>query len=120
MAFTTTLNLLFMNNAISKDGKLAAIITHLTFIGPVIAFFINQEKRDPFGSFYIKQSIGILCLFFLLGALIAAIPNMYAGYAFYLFIFIIWIYSFMGAVSNEYKLLPFAGKYFQKWFTIKN
>lgn len=106
-------------NNIDKDGKLAAVITHLTFLGPIIAFFINQEKKDPFGSFYIKQSVGILCVFFLLGALVAAIPNALAGYAFYLFIFILWIYSFIGAISNEYKLIPYIGAYFQKWFTIK-
>lgn len=104
---------------IDKDGKLAAIIAHLTFLGPIIAFFINQEKKDAFGSFYIKQSIGILCIFFLLGALVAAIPNVWAGYAFYFFITILWIYSFLGAINNQYKLIPYVGVYFQKWFSIK-
>lgn len=108
-----------MSKPVSKDGKLAAIIAHLTFLGPVIAFFINQEKKDPFGSFYIRQSIGIMCLFFVMGALIAAIPNVYAAYGFYLFIVILWGYSFAGALANDYKLIPLFGKYFQKWFSTK-
>lgn len=104
---------------ISKDGKLAAIIAHLTFLGPVIAWFINQEDKDPFGAFYIKQSFGLVCLYFLLGALVAAIPSQYAFYGFNLFLFILWIYSFSGAISNEYKPLPVIGNFIQKIFTPK-
>jgi len=104
---------------ISKDGKLAAIIAHLTFIGPIIAWFINQEEKDPFGSFYIKQSFGLVCLYFLLGSLVAMIPNMYAFIGFNLFLFILWIYSFSGAISNEYKLLPLIGNFIQKALTSK-
>ncbi|SEH76932.1 Uncharacterized membrane protein [Paenimyroides aquimaris] len=104
---------------ISKDGKLAAIIAHLTFIGPIIAWFINQEERDSFGSFYIKQSFGLVCLYFLLGSLVAMIPNMYAFIGFNLFLFILWIYSFSGAISNQYKLLPVIGNFIQKALTSK-
>lgn len=104
----------------SKDGKLAAIIAHLTFLGPIIAWFINQDEKDSFGSFYIKQSFGLVCMYFLLGSLVALIPNMYAFYGFNLFLFILWIYSFSGAISNEYKLLPIVGAFIQKIFTSKN
>ncbi len=107
-----------MNN-ISKDGKLAAIISHFFILGVIIAFFINQEQKDSFGSFYIRQNIGLTFLFLLIGALMGAIPNEFAGYGFYLFFFILWIYSFIGALSNEYKLLPVIGVYFQKWFSKK-
>jgi|SRR5690554_1327938 len=104
----------------TKDGKLAAIIAHLTFLGPIIAWFINQEDRDPFGRFYIKQSFGLVCLYFLLGALVAMIPNQYAFYGFNLFLFILWFYSFSGAINNEYKSLPIIGAWIQKIFTPKN
>ena len=108
---------------ISKDGKLAAIIAHLTFIGPIIAWFINQEEKDPFGSFYIKQSTGIFIMFLLISALFPLVPDFMfiptlAG--FYLFIFVLWIYSFSGAVSNEYKLIPVVGALIQKLLTSKS
>jgi len=101
---------------ITKDGKISAIIAHFFILGPVIAFFINQEVKDPFGKFYIKQNIGLTCIFLLLGALVGAIPNAFAAYGFYGFIFILWIFSFSGAVSNEYKLIPFFGDFIQKIF----
>jgi uncharacterized membrane protein len=108
-----------MENNIHKDGKLAAIITHLTFLGPVIAWFINSEEQDPFGAFYIRQSLGLVSLYFLLAVLVALIPNVYAFYGFNVFMFILWIYSFSGAVSNEYKTLPVVGAFFQKFFKRK-
>ena len=108
-----------MENNIHKDGKLAAIITHLTFLGPVIAWFINQEQNDKFGAFYIRQSLGLVSLYFLLAVLVALIPNQYAFYGFNIFMFILWIYSFSGAISNEYKLLPVVGPFFQKFFKRK-
>lgn len=104
---------------VTKDGKLAAIIAHFFILGPIIAFFINQEEKDPFGKFYIKQNIGLTCVFLLLGSLVGAIPNPYAAYGFYAFIFILWIYSFTGAVSNEYKLMPIIGSFVQKIFSTK-
>lgn len=109
-----------MTNEIHKDGKLAAIIAHLTFLGPIIAWFINDEHKDEFGAFYIRQSLGLVALYFLLGALVALIPNKFAFYGFNMFLFILWIYSFTGAVSKEYKLLPIVGPFFQKIFKRKS
>lgn len=110
-------------NTISKDGKLAAIIAHLTFLGPVIAWFINQEEKDTFGSFYIKQAVGIFVLFLLISAILPIVPDfmfMPTLIGFYIFIFILWIYSFSGAISNEYKLLPVIGPFIQKVLSKKN
>lgn len=104
---------------IHQDGKLAAIIAHLFFLGPIIAFFINDEQKDPFGSFYIRQNVGITIIFLLIGALMGFVQYASAMYAFYLFIFIIWLYSFIGAISNKYNLLPVVGPFFQKMFSRK-
>lgn len=104
---------------IHSDGKLAAIISHFFFIGPIIALFINEEQKDRFGSFYIRQNIGITIIFLLIGALMGFVQIASAMYAFYLFIFIIWLYSFLGAVTGTYKLLPVVGESFQKWFSRK-
>lgn len=109
-----------MNNfSPGKDGKLAAIWSHFLFFGIIIAYFINSEKKDDFGGFYIRQNVGLFCLFLLLGTLVGMTPNDYAAYGFYLFIFIMWLYSFLGALQNKYHLLPILGEYFQKWFIKK-
>ena len=108
--------------SIHKDGKLAAIIAHLTFLGPVIAWFINQEQKDPFGSFYVKQATGLFIVFLLISAILPIVPAamfMPTLVGFYLFIFILWLYSFTGAISGQYKTLPIFGSLIQKMFSSK-
>ena len=111
-----------MENKIHKDGKLAAIISHITFLGPIIAWFINQEENDAFGAFYIRQSLGLVCIFLVISAILPIVPDIIflptLG-GFYLFVLILWLYSFSGAISNEYKLIPFFGNFFQKLFKKK-
>ncbi len=36
-----------------KQGKTIAIIAYLTFIGTIIAYFMNSENRNQFASFHI-------------------------------------------------------------------
>jgi len=104
---------------IHQDGKLAAIISHFFFLGPIIALSINADQKDPFGAFYIRQNFGITIIFLLIGALMGFVPYASAMYSFYFFIFIIWLYSFMGAITNKYNLLPVIGPFFQKMFSRK-
>src|SRR5690606_5906917 len=106
----------------SKDGKLAAIVAHLTFTGPIIAWLINQEEKDPFGSFYIKQSVGTFCLCLLISAIFPIVADFMVVptlTGFYLCLFILWIYSLSGAISNEYRLLPVIGNFIHKGLTSK-
>lgn len=45
-----------METNVSNDvqGKNIAIISYLTVIGLVLAFVMNNEKKEPFASFHIR------------------------------------------------------------------
>ena len=43
----------------STEGKNIAIIAYITIIGLIIAFVMNNEKKDHFASYHIKQSLGL-------------------------------------------------------------
>lgn len=43
-----------------SDGKVTAIISYLTLIGLIIAFFINLSKKNAFASFHIRQMLGLV------------------------------------------------------------
>jgi len=107
-------------NNISKDGKLAAIIAHFFYFGSYNCIFYKSRRKRFFRQILYKTKRRFNLCLLLLGSLVGAIPNPYAAYGFYAFIFILWIYSFSGAVSNEYKLIPFIGGFIQKIFTKKN
>ncbi|MGB1450928.1 MAG: hypothetical protein ACPG7E_04370, partial [Marinirhabdus sp.] len=45
------------------EGKTIAIISYITFIGLIIAFVMNNEKKNSFASFHIRQSLGLVALY---------------------------------------------------------
>ena len=99
-----------------EQGKQTAIVSYLTFIGTVIAIFMNNESKNTFASFHIRQSLGIFISWFALGYFVSYFDNWGVSSGFYLFIFILWIYGFVGAIQGEQKLVPIIGEFYQKLF----
>ena len=100
-----------------EKGKNTAIVSYLTIVGSIIAIFMNQdENRSEFGSFHIRQALGIFLTFFLLGYPIGYFDNWMISASFWVFIFILWIYGFLACLNNEMKMVPFLGEIYQKLF----
>jgi hypothetical protein len=93
-----------------ESGKTVAIIAHLTLIGWIIAIIMNSSNKSELGSFYIRQVLGIMLLGFVLG--IIPVINLIA----WIFPFILWIVSLIGAINGNQKPVFLVGEYFQNWF----
>lgn len=104
-----------MENTTVSEGKTIAIISYITWIGTLIAFIMNNEKKNSFASFHIRQMIGLIILQFI-GALIRGFVNGYLGYAIWVFALVLWIIGIIGAVQGEEKKVPLLGDQFQDWF----
>jgi len=104
-----------MDNNI-KEGKNIAIVSYITLIGAVIALFMNNEKKNPFVSFHVRQALGIFLSFFALGYFISGFDSWMVSSSFYIFYFILWIYGFSGALQGEMRIIPLVGDFFQKLF----
>lgn len=92
------------------SGKTIAIIAHITIIGLIIAFIMHSSNKTEIGSFYLRQMIGICLLGLVLG--IIPVVNLIA----WIFPFILWIISLVGAFSGQEKKVFLVGDYFQDWF----
>ena len=92
------------------DGKTKAIVAHITIIGWIIALIINSNEKDEFASYYIRQTLGI----YLVGFILVWIP--YLGWIISVIMFVFWILSLVGSIQGEKKETPWVGKYFQDWF----
>lgn len=105
-----------MDNQTIIEGKTVAIISYITWIGTLIAFVMNNDKKNAFAAFHIRQMIG-LSLFSLANTFIV---TRYTGYWVYgsinFLLFILWIIGFIGALQGEEKKVPFIGDLFQDWF----
>ena len=99
-----------------NKGKNIAIISYLTIIGTIIAVLMNNEDQSEFAKFHIRQALGIFISFFLLGYFIGYFDSWMITSAFWVFIFVLWVYGFIAALNGEKKEMPIVGPFFQKIF----
>jgi len=105
-----------MQNDVER-GKTTAIVSYFTIIGTIVAIFMNQEeKRSEFASFHIRQALGVFLTFFLLGYPIGYFDSWMISSSFWVFIFILWIYGFLGVLSGEKRIVPLVGAFYQRFF----
>lgn len=104
-------------NTSAETGKSAAIVAYITIVGTIIAFFLNNDTKNPFASFHIRQALGIHITYFLLGALVSIFDSWMITYAFWIFIFVLWGYGIVTAIQGEQKEVPILGNKFQNWFS---
>lgn len=93
-----------------SDGKNVAIIAHITIIGWVVAMVMNSTSKTEFGSFYLRQVLGI----FLLGLVFSIIPilNLFV----LILALVMWIMSLISSLNGEMKPVFLLGEKFQDWF----
>lgn len=93
-----------------SDGKNVAIIAHITLIGWIIAIVMNSNNKTDYGSFYIRQMLGII----ILGFVLSFIP--FINIIGWILVLVLWIMSLIGALSGEKKPIFLLGTQFQDWF----
>ena len=109
-----------MENKTIEEGRTIAIIAYITLLGLIIAVVMNNEKKNEFASFHIRQSLGLLvfsgivAVFFFIFGFVFSIPLLPT--LINLFILVLWILGFIGAIQGEMKKVPFFGDQFQDWF----
>jgi len=92
-----------------SDGKNVATIAHFTLIGWIIALVMNNENKTEFGSFYIRQMLGLM-----LCSLVGIIPLI--GWILWLVVLVAWIMSLVRALGGKMQPTFLFGKQFQEWF----
>ncbi len=107
-----------MKNLNAQEGKTTAVIAYITFIGAIVAVFMNQDSKNQFAAFHIRQAIGLHLLYFLFVFLVTGFNSWWITGAFWVAAFALWVYGFIGALQEQKMLIPIFGEYFQKWFKV--
>jgi len=104
------------NNTVA-EGKGMATIAYITIIGLIIAFVQNNEKKNAFAFFHIRQSVGLAVTGLALGV-IGMIPIL--GWIINILgIFVLiymWIMGLMNAINGKEKTVPLLGDKYEEWF----
>ena len=103
------------------NPKTAAVVSYITFIGWLIAYFgLYRSNKSAHSSFHLRQSLLIHIISFFLKVLYgfyAASVTMFiiiciAGVA----LFILWFIGFLDALNGRQKLVPLLGALAQRMF----
>lgn len=100
-------------------GKNKAIIAYMTFIGTLIAFYMNRDEKHEFTTMHIKNMFGLIILLFS-SQIIAAYVNVLFGDILWVIAFVLWTYSVIIVLLNKKPSIPFLSAKFQQWFTFLN
>lgn len=100
-----------------SSGKTMGILSYVTIIGLIVAIIMNNDKKNPFASFHIRQSLGIGITGLAL-AFINILPIV--GWIIYfvgLFIILcMWIMGLLSAVNGKKTPVFLLGEKYQLWF----
>lgn len=97
-------------------GKNKAIIAYITFVGLLIAYFMNRDEPHPFATWHIKNMFG-LTLLLIISQVTQAYIYLLFGEILWIIAFFSWIYCLVMAVLNKKKGIPYFSEKFQEWFT---
>ena len=104
-----------MSNTV-EEGKPAAITSYILIIGVLIAMSMNSENKNPFGSFHIRQALGLSITFISLGMIVSNFDSFMISGTMWVFVSILWTYGIFTAIKGETKPIPLLGNLFQKAF----
>jgi hypothetical protein len=92
------------------SGKTVAIIAHITFIGWIVAIVMNSQNKTEFGSYYIRQTLGIWIFMMILSFI--PIVGCFAS----LLGLVLIIISLVNAANGKMTPTVGVGHLFQDWF----
>lgn len=103
------------------NSKTLSIISYITVIGWIIAFFSGKEQNDPLLKYHLKQSLGLaivsVVLNIILNIIVYIVPSLsflsIAGFV----VIIFWILGMINAANSAEKPIPVFGKAFENKFS---
>lgn len=105
-----------MNEQTIEEGKTLAIVSYLTLIGTLVAFFMNQDKKNEFTAFHTRQALGLYLLQMILGFVVSGFDNWNISTAFWIGILILIFYGIYTAIAGKTQPIPVLGDFFQRIF----
>lgn len=105
------------SSSIIEEGKTIAIIAYITIFGLLIAFVMNNDKKNSFAAYHLRQSLGlgitglalsVINVIPILGWLISILGS--------IFLIILWVMGLISALNGQEKPVPVLGNKFQEWF----
>jgi uncharacterized membrane protein len=110
-----------MEQSTADNGKTAAIISYITFIGWLISFFALNKPKTSLATYHLRQTLLLfICAVafqiavYIIGMIVPAIAGILAfvGIGF----LVLWVMGLIAAINGEEKPMPLIGEKAQDLF----
>ena len=91
-------------------------MSYLPVFGVLIAYFLNNENKNNFTSFHIRQSLGLWLAYFICGVSVSYFDSEMVRYCLWISFGSLFLYGFFTALIGNSTPVPLLGHLFQKWF----
>lgn len=102
------------------SNKTLSIISYITIIGWLIAFFQGKEKADNLLRYHLRQALGLAIVSIALNIVLRVIAHVVPSLSFLglagFTLFIFWIIGMINAANGALKPIPVIGKMFEDKF----
>lgn len=109
-------------NQVDSNGKTTAIVSYITLIGWLIAYFaMYKDNKSSFAAYHLRQSLFLQLTAFVLSAIgmfLMAIPGMYyVIMILQIVLIILWVMGLIAAINGQEKPVPVVGGMAQSMFS---
>ena len=105
-----------MNRQTIEEGKSLAIVSYIWIFGVIIAYFLNNDKKNQFIYFHIRQSLGLWLTYMALAYMVGNFDSLMISTPFWLFFGVLFAYGFITAATGKAYPIPLVGNFYQKIF----
>lgn len=107
------------------DNKTLSIVSYITLIGWLIAYFVGKEKADDLLKYHLKQSFGLMIIGVATNIASTILITIVNSLSFItpiigLLLLVLVIIGILNAVKQEKKPLPIIGKWCEGNFNFLN
>lgn len=100
-----------MDEQTKEAGKTMAIVSYITWIGLLVAFIVNNDKKNPFTAFHIGQSLRVAILGIANYVLSMFLPSSLGilSTVISILVLVLWVLGIINAINLKEKPLPIIG-----------
>ncbi|MBA3985615.1 MAG: hypothetical protein H0X63_03350 [Flavobacteriales bacterium] len=101
---------------ITQQEKTIGLISYLTFVGMIIAYFMNKDLKSTYATYHIKTMFGLVILLFI-SVVTQGNIHLVTGEIIFVIAFVLWAIAIFHALQGKVVVFPYFSEKFQQWFT---
>lgn len=102
------------------NNKTLSIVSYITLIGWLIAYFNGKEKADSLLKYHLRQALGLAIVSIIFNVVLTIVATIIPALSFLgiagLVIVVLWIMGIINAANGAEKPTPLVGKMFENKF----